>query len=190
MLSKTSATTASVITAPARLLLRLIKKDTGEVDSAIYTLALLQGYSTGNARWLAKQFRHETAHGTSYSFKNDLNAWGMNKVNVRPTTQTGSRPVGGSQAILNTGEVLGVYPSLWASVVDRFWWDSYWGLDAFKRSTDYPERVGEIYHASPSYSANVSAVNPSGYTTAVAVTWMMLPLEIFAIQKIWEYFKN
>lgn len=183
MLSKILRTTVKGISALPRVLAKLINPKTGEVAVSVYSLGTALGYSGKNIDFIYKQFILETAAGKSVAFRQDLNAFGMNEVNVRETTQIGARRV-------SPNEVLGQYASVWASCVDYFLWADYWGLDAFKRSTDFPERVGDIYHVNPDYTASVASTTAVGLTAGKAITWLVLPLEFLAIQKIWNFFKS
>lgn len=167
---------------PAQLA-KLLKGKAGEVDVYVYALGTLQGYSKNNLEWMCRQMCLETAHGTSNGMINRNNAFGMSCVSKRQNTQSGCEEV-------STVETQGVYKSLWDSVVDRFMWDSYWGMDDFKSSPEYPQRVSAIYHTSDAYLDNVSATAATGYNVAIICTWLAVPLEILAIQKIWKFFQN
>lgn len=140
---------------------------------------LPRGYSVKNVVWLCKQIAHETAWGTSNSIKQDLNAWGMNCVSLRKNEQSGCRET-------ESGEVLGVYSSLWNSCRDRYMWDDYWGIDDFKKSEDYPQKVSVRYHTSSSYAAAVSGVD-TGRVQRVLLTWAaIVPLELLLVFKIFK----
>lgn len=143
--------------------------------------ALAKGYSIANIKWLAKQIALETNWGTSNSIEVDLNAWGMNCVSSRETTQIGCREV-------NSYESLGQYSSIDASCADRLYWDSYWGYDTHKRSTQYPQMVGQKYHTSSNYVDSVSAFNSRPAGIAVWVSIIMIPTEAFLLWRFFKYF--
>jgi hypothetical protein len=183
MLSKTSLMMVRGITLIPGKVAALLKGKAGEVGVYLYALGTLQGYSKNNLEWMSRQMCLETAHGTSNGMINRNNAFGMSCVSVRQNTQIGCEEV-------SPVETQGVYSNLWSSVVDRFMWDDYWGVDSAKSADDYPQRVSAIYHASGTYVDNVSATAPTGFRIAVVATWLALPLEILAIQKLWKYFQN
>ena len=168
---------------PAAQLVRLLKSKTGDVDVYVYALGKALGYSTANLQWIVKQCNLETAYQTSNGITARNNAFGMSEVNVRPHTQIGAERV-------SPNEVQGVYSSRWSSVVDRFLWDSYWGMDSLRKSPEYPARVSEIYHASGAYRDNVVATGAPNWNLSRALVWLSVPLEILAIQTIWKSLKN
>ena len=182
MFSKTWQMMVRGITLIPRKAAKLLKPNTGEVAVSVFALGTLLGYSQQNLMFIYKQFLWETARGTSNVFKTYNNAFGMNAVNVRQTTQTGTYET--------SVETLGIYPSVWSSVVDYFLWADYWSLDDFKRSDDYAQAASNIYHLSATYSYNVGSISPTGWNLGRLVTLTCLPLELLAIQKIWKSFKN
>lgn len=143
--------------------------------AAIILQGGLRGYSWGNLFWLSKQVAHETAWGTSNSMELDANAFGMNCVQIRETTQTGCRET-------STGEVLGVYPSVWRSVRDRYLWDNYWDIADYRKSSQYPTEVGRYYHTSSGYINQVTAVDESRIKRVMWLTAVMLPVELMAVK--------
>lgn len=162
---------------------KLLNKKTGDVDVFVYVLGTALGYKASNLHWIVKQANLETAYQTSAGYVERKNAFGMSEVNVRENTQIGAQRV-------SPTEVQGIYATVWDSVVDRFMWDNYWGMDDLRNSEDYSQRVSEIYHASAAYRDNVVATGTPCWTMAKFATWVSIPLEIFAIQKTWNYFLN
>lgn len=136
----------SAITRPAATLLRVatgLPSNYCRALTATGLLGLLRGYSWANVEWLLKQVQLETGRGSSKAIQQDNNAWGMSCVSVRPTNQVGCRE-------LPDGNTLGKYASVEESVLDRFAWDDWKGLQGLKRSPAYPAEV------------NVQGYNPSG----------------------------
>jgi hypothetical protein len=143
---------------------------------------LAKGYSFANIVWLGKQVAHETAWGTSMSMDVDNNAWGMNCVHTRETTQTSCREA--------QNEVLGQYRSIDSSCADRFMWDAYWGFDADKRSPEYGQIVSSKYHTSDGYAPAVAAIDGSPVRTAVLAAILIVPVELFILFQIGKFFKK
>lgn len=172
----------NVITAPAGIVSRLLNNKSFAYNKAVAGItyrALSKGYSIPNIIWLAKQIALETNWGLSNSFTMDNNAWGMNCVSSRETTQIGCREVTNS-------EVLGQYSSIGFSNTDRLLWDTYWGYDSHKRSISYPEVVSSTYHASPEYADTVSSVDSRSARIAVWTAILMVPTEAYLL---WRFFK-
>ena len=144
--------------------------------------ALAKGYSFSNIVWLGKQIAHETAWGTSNSMDVDNNAWGMNCVTTRETTQIGCREA--------QNEVLGQYGSIDASCADRLMWDSYWGFDANKREPAYGQVISSKYHTSDGYAPAVDAIGSSPVRTAVITAIVLVPVELFMVFGIVKFFKK
>ena len=161
----------------------LLQGKKGEVGVYTYVLGTALGYSSANMKWIYQQMCLETAFGESNGIINRNNAFGMSCVNVRENKQIGCERV-------SPVETQGVYKNLFDSVADRYMWDNYWGLDAYKRSDTYREDVSNIYHTSSAYADNVSATPATGWTVAKTCTLVGVPLEIIAIQKIWKSFLN
>ena len=90
------------ITLIPRKAAKLLNPNTGEVAVSVFALGTLLGYSQQNLLFIYKQFLWEAARGTSNVFKTYNNAFGMNAVNVRQTTQTGTYET--------SVETLGIYP--------------------------------------------------------------------------------
>ena len=145
--------------------------------------ALCKGYSFANCVWLGKQIAHETGWGTSNSIEVDRNAWGMNCVSTRETTQIGCR-----QATPN--EALGQYHSVDSSCADRLLWDDYWGISAHKRDNTYPAHVSAKYHTSDGYIHAVDAVNAGPVRTAVLTAILLVPMEVFMLFQLLKFFKK
>lgn len=172
----------NVITAPAGIVASLLNNRSRVYNKAVAGItyrALAKGYSISNIIWLAQQIALETNWGDSNSMEIDLNAWGMNCVSTRETTQIGCREV------LN-GEVLGQYSSIGSSNTDRLLWDTYWGYDSLKRSNEYSEVVSSKYHASLDYADTVSSVDSRSARIAVWTAILMVPTEAYLL---WKFFK-
>ena len=169
----------NVMVAMAAHVASLLNNKTVAFNKAIVSLTyrgLLKGYSWANLTWLGKQVAHETAWGDSRSIHEDKNAWGMNRVYVRDTTQIGHRTT-------DAGEELGVYSTIDSSTIDRFLWDNYWGFDGSKSSTSYPAEVGTKYHTSNGYVGAVDAVDAGAIRIAMITAVVMVPVEILLIGK-------
>lgn len=183
MLSKTFQTMVYAMAVMPAKAAGFLKGKKSEVGVYIYVLGTALGYSAKNMTFVYQQMCLETAFGESNGMVSRNNAFGMSCVNVRENTQVGCEQV--SQV-----ETQGVYKNLWDSVVDRYMWDSYWGLDAEKRSESYALDVSNIYHTSAAYANNVMQTTAIGWSTAKACAMVGVPLEILAIQKIWSYYRN
>ena len=170
----------NVITVPTAHVARLLNKRSLAYNKAVAGItyrALAKGYSIPNIIWLAQQIALETNWGNSNSLDVDRNAWGMNCVSTRETTQIGCRET-------DSGEVLGQYTTVGDSSADRLLWDSYFGYDSYKRSNDYPEQVSSKYHTSPNYADTVSAVDSRSARIAVWISLLMVPTEAYILWKI------
>ena len=173
-------TMVSTITAPAKLLSLISKKPQIFTDALTIAIGLIRGYSLANLKWMCKQSVLESAASTSNVFQVCNNAWGMNAVTVRKTTQEGIYEA-------PNGEKLGVYPTLFAGALDRFYWDDYWGYSAYKRNTDYAQIVSNRYHESTGYAPAVDAVDNSAFRTAFVAVIAALPVELIILKMIWNF---
>lgn len=124
------------------------------LDGWIYYRFRLYRYTQDNARFIVKQARLESGNYTSYAFETDNNIFGMSRVAVRPTTQTGWRM---SSDGVNT---IGVYPSLDASIRDRKMWDDFNKID-FRAPLDVfiEQTLDKGYNGNQEYAQSVLAVN-------------------------------
>ena len=173
----------NLIAAPSAAISSLLNGKTYAYNKAIAqltALGLVKGYSIKNIVFLAQQIAQETAWATSYSFHNDFNAWGMNCVSSRDTTQVGCRET-------DSGEVLGMYDNVYRSTADRFLWDSYWGYDSLKRSPEYAEVISSKYHTSPDYASTVSNIDTRSVRIAVYAAIITTPVELFLLYKLFKY---
>lgn len=164
----------------------LLNRKTVAFNAAVASItyrALARGYSLANIQFLAKQIAHETGWGTSNSIDVDQNAWGMNCVSVRETTQIGCR-----QATQN--EVLGQYDSVDSSCHDRLLWDDYWGYDAYKSNTQYPIEIAAKYHTSTGYASAVGAIDNGPIRIAVFTAILLVPVELFMLTKVFQFIKR
>lgn len=150
------------------------------VQSYFIAYGLMKGYSLANIKWMCKQFRLETASGTSNVFESFHNVSGMGCVQVRENKQNGCYTA-------PNGENIGTYKNVNDSVCCRFLWDAYFGFDTDKRSTLYPAVVSERYHGSPDYMASVDAVSVPNWNLSIMLTLATLPLEFLLIKKIWNF---
>lgn len=133
-----------------------------------------------NLRWMCKQSVLESASSTSNVFAVCNNAWGMNAVSVRKTTQEGTYEA-------PNGEKLGVYPTLFAGALDRFYWDDYWGYNGYKRNDDYPQIVASRYHESTGYNPAVYAVDNPDFPLALGSVILALPVELLIFRTVWNF---
>lgn len=173
----------NLIAAPSAAISSLLNSKNYSFNQAVAQLTvcgLVKGYSIKNIIFLAQQIAQETAWATSYSYHNDFNAWGMNCVSSRETTQIGCRET-------DSGEVLGMYDNVYRSTVDRFLWDSYWGYDSLKRSTDYAETISKKYHTSVNYASAVSNIDTRSIRIAVYTAILTTPVELFLLYKLFKY---
>lgn len=173
----------NLIAAPSAAISSLLNRKSYSFNQAVAQLTvcgLSKGYSIKNIIFLAQQIAQETAWATSYSYHNDFNAWGMNCVSSRNTEQVGCRET-------DSGEVLGMYDSVYRSTIDRFLWDSYWGFDSLKRSPEYAEAISSKYHTSPNYASTVSSIDTGSIRVAVYTAILTTPVELFLLYKLFKY---
>lgn len=174
-----------LITAAAHVA-KLFNKRPVDFNRAVVSITyrgLLKGYSWRNIMFLGKQIAKETGYGDSRSIQEDKNAWGMNCVHVRETTQVSCRTT-------SSGEVLGQYRSIDSSCLDRLIWDNYWGFDSHKRDDSYPEQVGTKYHTNPGYIGSVESYPDSDVRAAMLTAVFMIPLELLLAMKAIEFLKK
>jgi hypothetical protein len=138
---------------------------------------IARGYSLRAMRWMYKQSVLETGGMTSRAYRQNKNAFGMAKVHRRPTTQVGSRPEEANDGENNT---IGIYESVWHSVVDRFMWDKYFGISG--KSSEYAQLVcAKGYNSRPTYLPAVNAMNDKTFTAVMAVIATIAPTTVVAI---------
>lgn len=170
---------AKLIRATAQPIAAVLKEPARKVEAlgALLVLGLFNGYSLANIHWLAKQSALETGFWTNRGTQEDNNIFGMSRVRVRETTQTGWRRI-------NELETSGVYGSIWSCVADRFMWDRHFDVVAFRRSEQYAEKVCEVYHAAPSYCSSVGSTSVSSYRAIQGAWSVVIPVEAALVLQI------
>lgn len=170
-----------LIAATAAALAVVLRKSKAKVETigAVLIYGLSRGYSLSNLRWIVSQSALETGYWSNLGTSQDNNVFGMSCVATRKTTQIACRSI-------NEVETSGVYRSISSCVLDRFYWDNYWGLDSHKRSENYPAMVAERYHASSAYGSSVTTTDCPDFG-AIGIAWLVVfPLEIGLVLKVFK----
>lgn len=173
----------SAITLIPRIVSKISKSKTLAVQSEILALGLLKGYSFSNIKFLIRQFRLETAHGTSNVYESFYNAFGMGCVQVRQHLQSGCY-------VAPNGENIGIYKNVSDSIACRFLWDDYFGFDTDKHTLMYSPNVASKYHESPDYLRRVDAVRITNWNATLFLTMLSLPIEAYILYRLWNFSKG
>ena len=165
--------------ATAALLAVLLRETRPKVEAimAIYLQGLWRGYSFASLAWMVKQSAHETGFWQNKGTVQDLNVWGMSRVQSRTTTQIGWRRI-------NETETSGIYTSIWSSVRDRFMWDADSGINGRGDAETYADVVSALYHTSGNYARSVDAVVVSGQGRILTALAIVIPLEVLALSSL------
>jgi len=167
-----------LLTLPASLILSALRKIPVQFASylcMLFVKAMIKGYAQDSIRFLIAQACLETGYGTSTSFTERKNGFGMGCPRVRTTTAIGCDTLadgGLGQAIFKT------YPK---SIEDRFLWDEYFGIN-IKNGETYGSQVLEAgYHSNSSYSDTVASISRAYFNNTRIALGVTIPLEVTAL---------